>query len=387
MILGIDASNIGGGGGITHLKEIISSSENFVNDYSIEKIIVFSSQKVLDELKDNQYLIKLTFPALNKGLLSRVVFQLFKYDKEIKERCDILFSLTGDYIGKFQPVVGMSRNMLLYERDIWKEIKQPKEIIRFWLNFKKQQRCFKNASGIIFISKYAQEYANKSIDIQRKLQEIIPHGVSAQFTGQVLEQKKLTSYTEENPFNFLYVSTVHIYKNQWNVVRAISNLRKKGYPVTLTLVGGVIFEPAGQLLEETINEVDPQNTFIFNKGHIPYQNISDEYKKASGIIFASHCENMPNILMESMASGVPIVCSNKQPMPEFLKNNGFYFNPKEVESIEKAIIEFLKQPEKRTLMAHNNIKEIKNYTWEKTASETFSFISKVYIQITKNVQK
>ena len=66
----------------------------------------------------------------------RVFFQFSQFDNEIKKRCDILFSITGDYISGFDLVVGMSRNMLLYVRDIWKEIKQSKEIIGFWIILK-----------------------------------------------------------------------------------------------------------------------------------------------------------------------------------------------------------------------------------------------------------
>ncbi|MEM5539115.1 glycosyltransferase family 1 protein [Olleya sp. AS48] len=379
MRLGIDASNIGGGGGITHLTEILKSIATSNQLMDVKAIVVFSSDKVLKEIGDYSFLTKVSFPELNQGLVQRVKFQMLNYDQEIKKHCDILFSLTGDYTGGFKPIVGMSRNMLLYERDIWREIKKPKEVIRFWLNFKKQQRCFNNASGIIFISNYAKQYANNVLNIDKKKQIIIPHGVSPQFKGEVKVQQAITEYSLNKPFNFLYVSTVHVYKNQWYVVQAISNLRKKGYPVTLTLVGGVIFKPAGKLLMQTIKAVDPENQFVINKGHIPYAEIAEEYKKASGIIFASNCENMPNILMESMASGVPIVCSNKQPMPEFLKENGFYFNPKEVKSIEDAIIDFLSKPKEREQMANNNLKEIKNYSWDKTAKQTISFINQVYL--------
>lgn len=378
MRLGIDASNIGIGGGVTHLNEILRHIDDVDVLYGIQEIVVFSSSKVLNQLPININLSKVTFPELNKGLLQRVKFQIIGYNREIKKRCDILFSVTGDYIGGFKPVVGMSRNMLLYERDVWREIKQPKEIIRFWLNFKKQERCFKNASGIIFISNFAKEYANKVLSISRKEQKIIPHGLSPRFNGNVRVQQAITEYNDENPFNFLYVSTVHVYKNQWRVVKSIANLRKRGYPVTLTLIGSVIFKREGTLLYQIIKEVDPNAEFVINKGHIPYEEIDQYYKKASGIIFASNCENMPNILIESMASGVPIVCSNKPPMPEFLKDGGFYFNPKSIESMEAAIEEFLSKPKERQMMAEQNLKEIENYTWEKTAKNTFSFISHIY---------
>ena len=62
----------------------------------------------------------------------------------------------------------MSRNMLLYERDIWIDIKSPIEILRFWLNFKKQEKCFKSSKGIIFISKYAKDYISNQLHLENK---------------------------------------------------------------------------------------------------------------------------------------------------------------------------------------------------------------------------
>ncbi|MGM1056995.1 MAG: glycosyltransferase family 4 protein [Bacteroidota bacterium] len=386
MKIGIDASNIGGGGGVTHLKEILENFDEIHFKDRISKIIIFSSQTVLDELPNSSFFEKITFMGLNSGLLNRVKFQLSGYDKEFKIRCDILFSITGDYIGNFKPIVGISRNMLLYEKSIWWEIKQPKEIIRFWLNFKKQKRCFKNAEGIIFISQYAKEYISKKIDLSNKQTSVIHHGISPKFSGEEQKQLNFSKYTAKNPFRFLYVSTVHVYKNQWHVVKAISKLRKLGYPVELSLVGGVIFDRAGNMLEKAIQEVDPNKEFINFKGHIEYSEIENEYKLADGIIFASTCENMPNILMESMASGKAIACSDKQPMPEFLKENGFYFNAQNSDSIAETLIKFLENPEKRQQYIQNNKKEIKNYSWEKTSRETFSYLVNAYINF-KDVQK
>lgn len=383
MRIGIDASNIGGGGGVTHLKEILAY---LPTQKEIEKVNVFASQKVLNQIPDNKLIHKMTFPAFNKGLLHRVIFQLWVYDKHIKQNCDILFSITGDYLGNFKPVAGMSRNMLLYERDIWKEIKQPKEIMRFWLNYIKQKRCFSKASGVLFISQFAKDYVLKKLTLKNKQIAVIHHGISPRFQVKVSKQLSIENYSENKPFKLLYVSTVHVYKHQWNVVSAVALLRQKGYPIELDLVGGVIFKPAGKKLEKTIQENDSENKFIHYHGHVPYDKIDEFYKNADGIIYASTCENMPNILIESMASGLPIVCSNKQPMPEFLKENGIYFDAKNVKSIANAIEEMLLNPEKRESMAIRNFEEVKKYSWEITANETFSFLEDIYTSYYGNKQ-
>lgn len=382
MRIGIDATNIGGNGGITHLKEILHQISFLSYSNEIKKIIVFSSDKNLLQIPNSELIDKVTFSALNKSILRRVIFQIFFFDKEIKNRCDILFSITGDYIGNFKPVVSMSQNMLLYERDIWKEIKQFKEILRFWLIYQKQKYCFKNSNGIIFISNYAKEYISKLLNLKGKQITVINHGISPRFISKIKVQKQITEYSFLHPFKLVYVSTVHVYKHQWNVVEAIGRLRDKGYPVELNLLGGVIFEPAGKRLEVAIQKIDPENQFIHNHGHVPYEEIDKFYKSADGIIFASTCENMPNILIESMASGIPIASSNKQPMPEFLKNAGFYFNAHKIDSIVSTLIDFLDSPKKREINAINALTEVSNYSWNDNSQKTFEFL----ISICKNYQ-
>jgi glycosyltransferase involved in cell wall biosynthesis len=366
----IDATNIGGGGGVTHLKEILGAS------HYPGPVVLIAQQKILNQVNDHAMLTKTGHPMLEKTLLHRVFFQVFLIDKFIPGN-SILFSITGDFLGKHRPVVSMSQNMLLYEREIWKEIKNVKEVLRFWINYHKQKRSFNHSDGIIFISGYAKNYISQKLRQSGKKIALIHHGVSERFFRMVKSQLPISEFSVSNPFRFLYVSTIHVYKNQWNVVEAIGILRKKGYPVELTLAGGVIFEPAGQKLDQAIRTVDPGNEFIHNLGNVPYEEIDSLYTSCDGIVFASTCENMPNILIESMASGVPIASGNKQPMPEFLKGYGFYFDAHDVDSIAAALIEMLDSPQKRALHAAGAQNEARQYSWEDCSKKTFDFLSDI----------
>jgi glycosyltransferase involved in cell wall biosynthesis len=376
MKIAIDATNIGGGGGTTHLIEILNNFD--YNLFCDDEIFVYSSEKILNELPVSVNIHKKTYKLLNKGLFGRLYFQLFKFDKEIRKDCDILFSITGDYLGNFKPLVGMSRNMLLYERSIWREIKQPKEILRFYLNYLKQKYCFGNADGIIFISKYAKKVVCEKFDLAQKEVRIIHHGVSNNFKFPTKPNSNITECSFVNPFRFIYVSTIHVYKHQWNVITAISELRNQGFPVEIHFIGEVIFEPAGKLFYRTVNKLDPKREFVHIHGKIPYDKVCEHYKKANGIIFASTCENMPNILIESMASGLPIVSSNKQPMPEFLEDGGIYFNPKNICSLVNALKKLLIDEKLINKYTNANVDRINNYSWKKTSINTFSFLHEIY---------
>jgi len=374
--IGIDATSIVDGGGLNHLKELV---ENYQKQKSTHKIIIYASKKVLDQLPNSSNFSKQSFSFLNKSRKYRIFFQIFLFDKILKSECDIFLSVTGDYIGDFRPYIAMSQNMMLYEREFWREIKSIKEKSKFYFNFKRQKKCFKNAEGIIFLSQYAKDYISSSLKIKNKNTSIIHHGISHKFLNQKFNLKLIKDYSMNNPFRFLYVSTVHVYKNQWNVVEAISKLRQKGYPVALTLIGNVIYKPSGDRLTKVINQLDPDNQFINHILKIPHDQIADKYSNHDGIIFASTCENMPNILLESMASGKPIACSNKQPMPEFLKDGGFYFNAKSVNSIFETLENLLNSLKKFKKLNKLNIQELKKYNWEETSTKTIDFIEKSYL--------
>lgn len=378
MKLVIDATNVGGGGGVTHLYEILKNYEVFKNS-EITKVIVYSSLEVQRNLEGLHSIVSTslyefkTHEMLNRNLVFRLFFQLFLFDKILKqEKCDVLFSLTGDYLGKFDNVVGMSRNMLLYERDIWREIDSIKEKSRFYLNFIKQRRCFRNAKKVIFISNYAKDIVTNLINLSNTKLKVIHHGVADKFSFDVNTQKRLEDCSFESPFRLIYTSTIHVYKNQCNLVKAVDGLRKQGVPIELNLVGGIIYPKEGDRFLSLLEDLNSDG--IIYHGNVNYEQIQEMYAEMDGVVYASTCENMPNILIESMKTGLPIICSNKLPMPEFLEENGFYFNPKSIEDIRNNLLEYLNSPNQRYINAINAKESSNQYTWETTAKSTLNFI-------------
>ena len=373
IIIAIDATSIVNTGGFTHLYHLIKNFDSSSHP-DIGKIIVYSSQSVLDKLPNHQLISKYSHFFLNKGKLFRLFFQFFILDFSLKKnRINILLSTTGDYTGNFKPYVGISQNMLLYEKDFWKQIRGLKEKAKLIINYNRQKKCFKEASGIIFISNYAKNYITNELKINKVPSKVINHGISSLFINQ--KSNKIQKIkNRENTLKLIYVSTVHVYKNQWNVIDAIYKLRQSGIKVTLTLIGPIIYPPSGKKMFSKMSERDPQGEFIKYIPHVPHEELPLYYSSHDAIIFASTCENMPNILIESMASGLPIVCSDKQPMPEFLKQGGYYFNANSVDSIRQSI-NYLIEDNDILKKIKQNLKEVRKLKWAETSKKTFNFIS------------
>jgi glycosyltransferase involved in cell wall biosynthesis len=78
-----------------------------------------------------------------------------------------------------------------------------------------------------------------------------------------------------------------------------------------------------------------------------------------------------------MAAGLPIACSNRNPMPEVLGEAGLYFDPEQPAQIAEAIQQLLEMPELRERCAWLAYERTQDYSWDRCAQETLDFIGQV----------
>jgi glycosyltransferase involved in cell wall biosynthesis len=174
----------------------------------------------------------------------------------------------------------------------------------------------------------------------------------------------------------LYVSIVDHYKHQHIVAKAASLLRRQGYPLAIDFVGPG-YRPALNKLLQAMEELDPQGEFLRYRGNVPHAELPQYYMRADAAVFASSCENMPNALLESMAAGLPIACSNRSGMPELLGDAGAYFDPESSMSIADAMRTLMDAPDKRARYARLAFERASLFSWRRSADATFAFIRSV----------
>lgn len=384
MILGIDATNIRTGGGLTHLIEVLSNANP--KQYGFDIVVVWSSKVTLDKLPNFDWLDKQTHTYLNKGFLSSFFFQIIMLSKMARQKqCDVIFIPGGTFLGGFKPFVTMSQNMLPFEFKEASRFKSFSVRLRFLILFFLQSYTFKRAKGIIFLTKYAFNFISNKITLNAKNKTIIPHGISEEFLNHPKNQKSIESYSKENPYKILYVSIVTAYKHQWNVADAVLKLHYEGFPIQLNLIGPSTNESISKL-SVFLNKEDNVNIINY-LGSIPHEKLSNFYKEADAFVFASTCENMPIILIEAMSAGLPIACSEKQPMPEVLKDAGIYFDATNSESIYIVIKQLLLDSNLRNKMAKKAFELTNNYTWKNCSNDTFHYLQNIALQNNIYVKK
>ncbi len=375
ITIGVDASNIRSGGGLTHLLELLNHLVPEQNN--IRQVIVWSNTHTLNQLPEKSWLSKIKHKFLEGSLIGRIYWQVFFFTSSIIEnKCDLVFIPGGSFTTSFRPIISMNQNLLPFE---WKELFRygvSLTTLKFILLRLTNKSAFKRSNGIIFLSRYSKDIVLKSLPSNNYSTVIIPHGIEEKFFLEPRKQLSISSYSNIKPIKIIYVSSIECYKHHCNVVEAISRVKRSGYPVMLDIYGTGNAK-AVKKLKQSIAIYDKDEEYIIYKDKIAYNNIQEIYFSADLAIFASTCETFGQILLESMAAGLPIACSKYSSMPEIILDAGIYFDPLDVKDIEAVITSLIISEELRTDLSEKAHKLAKNYSWSKTSFTTFKYFKDI----------
>lgn len=381
FVVAIDASRNRSGGAKAHLLGILKSCDP--REHGVSAVHVWSYEALLDQLPNLPWLIKHSPKELNSSLLIQMWWQNWRLPVEVaRARCDVLLSTDAGTVCHFEPDIVMSRDMLSFEgkemlRYPFFSFSRLRLLLLKWL----QVRSLRKANGVLFLTQYAadviQTYTGKLNTVR-----IVPHGIGDNFRR---ENTSADWTTSGRTIRCTYVSNADLYKHQWHVVEAMGMLRKAGFEVCLDLVGAGS-GPAVHKILESVNRVDPERSFVNVLPAQKHEVISQHLFESDVFIFASSCENMPNTLVEAMAAGLPIACSDRGPMPEVLQKGGIYFNPEDPASIFDAVKTIIENSTLRTQIARIALERSRLFSWRRCAEETWRYLWDIHASYVKAKQ-
>lgn len=373
MIIGIDACRNRSGGAKAHLQGLLCEADP--REFGIRAVHVWGYRALLDLVPDRAWLQKHSPDDLERSLTAQVWWQATKLSLAARAACcDLLFTTDASTTCRFAPMVTLSQDMLSYEPGVMQLFgftpARARLLAILWL----QNRALQSSAGAVFLTRYASSIIQRSCG---RLENIahIPHGVGEEF--RAAGRAAAWSADPMERIRCLYVSNAAMYKHQWQVVRAIATLRGRGHNVGLELIGGGEGK-AQALVDAAVAECDPRGEFVRQVGKIPHGALPEALRRAHLFVFASSCENMPVTLLEAMAAGLPIACSNRGPMPEVLQDGGTYFDPESPRSIAAAIEQLLTDSALRSKMAARARALSARYTWAQCSAETWKFLVRTH---------
>lgn len=162
----------------------------------------------------------------------------------------------------------------------------------------------------------------------------------------------------------LYVSHFYRYKNFERLVRAYGRLPSALQDrYTLVLVGIPHHREYWDYVRATVAELGLEHRVVMIPG-LDGPALSALYRRCSVFAFPSLIENCPNILLEAMAHGAPVVTGNIAPMPEFGGDAVVYFDPLDEASIASSLEKVLGDVSLQQRMAQSGRERALSYSWD-----------------------
>lgn len=361
------------GGGQTYLRNLL----DHLPERSELEILVFAPSSLPLPPDPRVRRGKTHWP--NENPILRTIWEVFALPRILsKEGASVLFC-PGGIIATAAPAqcktVTMFRNMIPFDPTTVSRIPFGLQRVRNFILRRVMLKSLASADLAIFISDYARSVIESLTRVGNPV--TIPHGIGPEFrtAGKSLERPKWLPPGEY----LLYVSRFDVYKHQLEIAEAFCAL-----PVAtrdryrLVFVGAVTPAKASEIAD--LAQRSGAGDKVVVQGPVAHSDLPGAYHHAAANVFASSCENCPNILLEALGSGRPLLSSNVMPMPEFGADAVEYFAPSDAASIRNAMRKVLEDDAHACLLGEKAARRSENYDWALTAHRTWRYILGVVAQ-------
>lgn len=198
---------------------------------------------------------------------------------------------------------------------------------------------------------------------------MIPEGVDGAFRP-VRDQRMLAEARQKYALPHAYVLALGARRPHKNIGRLIAAFDRIAVdrPLSLVLVGQIDarFDPE---LSDGIASLRRDGRLIEIQ-EVAEDDLPAIYSMADLFVQPSIVEGFGLPVLEAMACGCPVACSDRSSLPEVAGNAAVSFDPHSVDAIADAIRMVLESPDLQRELTRRGRERARQFTWEAAASQT-----------------
>jgi glycosyltransferase involved in cell wall biosynthesis len=223
----------------------------------------------------------------------------------------------------------------------------------------------KKAKRIATVSEFSKKDINETYGINKENIDVVYNGCSEIFMPRTEEENiEIRNKISEGKDFFIFVSSIHPRKNLENTFKAFDLYKEKtGSSEKLVLVGDKYFWSPH--IKAVFDNMKHQQEVVFT-GHLKENRLSEVLAAAKCLLYVSYFEGFGIPIIEAMACGVPVICSNTSSMPEVAEDAAIIVNPHNADEISEAMIS-LNDFDLRNKIVQKGLLRHQSFTWQNTA--------------------
>jgi len=171
----------------------------------------------------------------------------------------------------------------------------------------------------------------------------------------------------------LHVGTLQPRKNLLRLIEAWhSSVLRLPSSVALVLAGR-----PGWLSSPILAQAREHAPFVRLLDYVPDEDLAGLYSGARAFVFPSLYEGFGFPVLEAMACGTPVICSNTSSLPELAGDAALLVDPTDTEALAAAVIRVLSEPDLRAALVEKGFEQVKKFSWARAAEETLAVLEGV----------
>jgi glycosyltransferase involved in cell wall biosynthesis len=244
-----------------------------------------------------------------------------------------------------------------------------KRLNRWYLNLTMPLYC-RRATAIIAISEATRRDLAAAYAVPPGKVTIISEAADPRFCPQPAATVEAVRARYGLPPRYLlFVGTIEPRKNLGRLLRAFEAVHAAGLTDALVIIGkrGWLYESFFAELQQS-----PARHAVIFPGFVPDDDLPAAYAGSQAAVLPSLCEGFGLPVLEGMASGCPVVCSNTSSLPEIAGDAGLLVDPTSVDSLTDALRRVLTDRALAADMVERGLRRAASFSWERTAQETLA---------------
>jgi glycosyltransferase involved in cell wall biosynthesis len=233
------------------------------------------------------------------------------------------------------------------------------------------RRTVRSAARVITPSEFSKRRILSAYCLEEDKVVVLPNGVASAFRPVARESAQRwvrTHFGLRTPF-VLTVGDLQPRKNHAGLIRAFESLVEAHpqVPHHLVIVGKESWHAS------TVRAIARRSSLadrIHFTGFVSDEGLLGLYGACDLFVYPSLYEGFGLPILEAMACGRAVACSNTSAMPEVADSAAILFDPSSVDEIALALRDLLLNPELRQRMERLGMQRAATFSWESTASRT-----------------
>jgi len=235
-----------------------------------------------------------------------------------------------------------------------------------------------NATRIIAISEHAKMCLVDRYEIAPEKIDVVYIGYNPQFCimgSDILESARFR-HGLDKPFMYFPAATWP-HKNHKRLLTALKIIKERyGFDGQLVL-SGIAMKANDEVLDEIVRLGLQKNVKVL--GYITYEDLPCLYNLAKLMVFPSLSEGFGIPLLEAMACGCPVVCSDVTSIPEVVGDAALTFDPHSAEEIAENIWRLWSDDSLRKELVTKGLERAKRFNWNNMAQQTIGVYEKTLV--------